>query len=61
MREIPLTQGKKAQVDDEDYSWLMKCKWYYDEETGYARRQGDDALMHEVIMGVVRTNHWRQN
>ena len=57
MKEILLTQGKKAQVDDEDYSWLIEYKWYYDEETGYARRQGDDALMHDLIMGVSRTSH----
>ncbi len=28
MREIELTQGKKAQVDDEDYEWLSAWKWY---------------------------------
>lgn len=26
-REIPLTQGKVALVDDDDYEWLMQFKW----------------------------------
>ncbi len=27
MKYIPLTQGKFAIVDDEDYDWLMQWKW----------------------------------
>lgn len=27
-KEIPLTQGQVAIVDDEDYEWLMQWKWY---------------------------------
>lgn len=26
-KQIPLTQGKFATVDDEDYDWLMQYKW----------------------------------
>ncbi len=28
MKHIPLTQGKVAIVDDEDYDFLMQWKWY---------------------------------
>jgi hypothetical protein len=40
-REIPLTQGKVALVDDADYQWLMQWKWYFLARKigGYAVRQ----------------------
>jgi hypothetical protein len=28
MKEIYLTQGKVTQVDDSDFNWLMRYKWY---------------------------------
>lgn len=37
MKEIPLTQGKVAIVDDEDYKWASKYKWYFNK--GYAVRK----------------------
>ena len=28
MKQIPLTQGKFAIVDDEDFAYLMQWKWF---------------------------------
>jgi len=36
MKEIPLTQGKVAIVDDEDFEWLSQWKWHC--MKGYAAR-----------------------
>jgi hypothetical protein len=41
LKQISLTQGKFALVDDEDYDWLLQWKWYAYESSGnfYAGRQ----------------------
>lgn len=58
MRMIPLTQGKFATVDDQDYDWLMQWKWcaYHDKKsnTWYATARIDVTRrmmpMHRLIM-----------
>lgn len=62
MKEIPLTQGRVAIVDDEDYEALIKRKWCFSACTrrsaGYASRyltvEGKKVVirMHRHIMGL---------
>lgn len=58
MKEIPLGDGQKAQVDDEDYERLVRFTWYayHDLASGktYAATDtpsGRRVFMHDVIMG----------
>ena len=58
MKRIPLTQGKFALVDDEDYERLMAMgKWQYS-RVGYAttdiggRIKKEKIYMHRVILGL---------
>lgn len=54
---IPLTQGRFATVDEEDYDWLSQWSWCLNTK-GYAvrgeRRDGTDRaiLMHRQILGL---------
>ncbi|KKN21672.1 hypothetical protein LCGC14_0923000 [marine sediment metagenome] len=57
MKNIKLTQGKFAIVDDADYVWLNQWKWCaYKPPTGgfYAKRKGSGRtiLMHRQILGL---------
>jgi hypothetical protein len=59
MKEIPLTQGKVALVDDEDYEWLNQWKWcanwdgrnWYVVRTDYNDDRSRRVRMHRQIMG----------
>ncbi|AYA77376.1 Fis family transcriptional regulator [Bacillus sp. Y1] len=76
MKEIPLTKGMVAIVDDEDFEWLSKFNWRY--HKGYASRttllrygKRKTVLMHREIIGNVaeqvdhidgnRLNNTREN
>lgn len=53
MKEIPLSQGKTALVDDEDYDWLSQWKWYAVKMKGkfwYASRKENNPKRHAVFM-----------
>ena len=61
MKEIQLTQGKVALVDDEDFEYLNQLKWFADKATNgkfYAVRKsirinkkGINQKMHRMIFG----------
>lgn len=70
--EIPLTQGKVAIVDKEDYAELSKMKWAYSKSlnTGYARSYVNEngkkkyIYMHNLIMKTPKgmdTDHINRN
>jgi len=67
MKQIPLTQGKFALVDDDDYEWAIKLKWCYD--CGYAsirngKWSGRNVRMHNLIMNTpdgMQTDHEDRN
>ncbi len=72
MKKIPLTQGKFAIVDDEDYDWLMQWKWCAQKagRTFYAVRSFRVAgkkikvQMHRSILNVrkgLETDHINHN
>jgi hypothetical protein len=56
MKEIQLTQGKVAIVDDEDYEYLSQWKWHARESryTWYAARHDGNKMisMHRAITGA---------
>jgi len=57
MKKIPLTKGKYAVVDNEDYAWVKSVgKWscHIGSSTSYARREekGVLVIMHRLIVGA---------
>lgn len=66
MKEIQLTQGQVALVDDADYEWLNQWKWYahknkvgnsfYAIRNEYANGKQTGIKMHRFILGVTDTD-----
>lgn len=77
MKEIPLTQGKFAIVNDVDYVFLNQWKWYFVASDGYAVRNSHKSdgfgkqtriHMHRVVLSrklgysdFQETDHKNQN
>ena len=72
MKEIPLTQGKVALVDDSDYDYLMLWNWYahahgkrwYAERINWNKGNPTFIRMHRVIMNTpdgMETDHIDMN
>jgi len=66
MKEIPLTRGKVALVDDEDFEWLNQFKWFCN-TAGYAVRnlpKRKSEYMHRAIIKTpdgLQTDHIDHN
>ena len=63
VKQIPLTKGKCAVVDDLDYDYLIQWKWYaivsgLDKKTHYAARWGDKKpiYMHRIVAEHIGLN-----
>lgn len=60
MKQIPLTKGYVALVDDADYEWLSKSKWYvqvgvrgiYALRSIWTGSKHTTRLMHREILGI---------
>jgi len=63
MKEIPLTNGGVALVDDGDFHFVMKWKWRRTSK-GYVRANDGGHLLHRIIMNAPDgklVDHWDGN
>lgn len=51
-KRINLSSGKFALVDNEDYWFLRRFKWYFDGNYAYMQRSGKNIAMHRLITMV---------
>ncbi len=56
MKEIELTQGYRAQVDDEDFARLSKFKWYPQIKR---RKDGSISSLYAIRTARVRAGRWK--
>lgn len=65
MKKIPLSQGKYAMVDDEDFTLISQYRWHVHKRGGifYARRWigRTRILMHNLILGFKGADHKNRN
>jgi hypothetical protein len=58
MIEIQLTQGYKAQIDNEDYELVSKYKWHARKDgsnvyaAAYSKEVKSTILLHRLVMSV---------
>lgn len=59
-RQIPLTQGKYALIDAEDYERVSQHQWHLHSKGKYAAsklgRKGNDVLLHRFVLGITDPN-----
>jgi len=58
MKTIPLTQGRVALVDDEDFAWLSQFRWHYHKDKnyrhGYAKRRKDTLSVLQMHVEILK-------
>ncbi len=52
MKEIKLTKGAFALVDDEDFEWLNTFSWHFGKRYAVRKEKGKSVFMHKQIMGA---------
>jgi hypothetical protein len=65
-RELPLTNGKVALVDEDDFRILSAWKWYADERPDRVYARTGHIYLHRVILGLPPgrlplVDHWNGN